>query len=82
MKINWKVRFKNRVWLLTFLMAIIAVAYQICGMFGITPPVSESQITQLISLLVNLLVTLGVLVDPTTKGVNDSNQAMSYIEPK
>ena len=33
-------------------------------------------------LLVNLLVALGVVVDPTTQGVGDSERAMGYTEPK
>jgi phi LC3 family holin len=28
-----------------------------------------------------LLVILGIVVDPTTEGVSDSNRAMSYEEP-
>ena len=41
MKINWTVRLKNKTWLITFLAAIVAFIYQIFGMFGIVPTVSQ-----------------------------------------
>lgn len=33
MKINWKVRFKNGKWLLSFASLIVAFLYQLLGMF-------------------------------------------------
>ena len=42
MKINWKVRFKNKVWLLTFIGAIVAFAYQVCTLLGVVPKVAVS----------------------------------------
>ena len=82
MKINWKVRFKNKTWLITFLLAILAFLYQVLGMFDIVPPVTEDMATQLIAAVVNILVALGVVIDPTTAGAGDSQQAMTYNEPK
>ena len=52
------------------------------GMVGVVPAVSQDQITQLIGLVVNILVALGIVVDPTTSGVTDSQQAMTYDKPK
>ena len=82
MKINWKVRFKNKTWLITFLLAILAFLYQVLGMFDIVPPVTEDMATQLIAAVVNILVALGVVIDPTTVGASDSQQALKYNEPK
>ena len=82
MRINWKVRFKNKTWLITFLLAILAFLYQVLGMFDIVPPVTEDMATQLIAAVVNILVALGVVIDPTTAGAGDSQQAMTYNEPK
>lgn len=78
MKINWKIRFKNKVWLLTFLTAIVAFIYQLLEMFGITPMVPEGQVMDLVKILITMLVGLGVIVDPTTRGTNDSPLAMTY----
>lgn len=78
MKINWKVRFKNRVWLLTFIGAIVAFVYQICSIFGIVPKVAEDQVMDFVKILITLLVGLGVIVDPTTSGTADSERALTY----
>lgn len=82
MRINWKVRFKNKTWLVTFLLAVLAFIYQIFGMFDIVPPVTQDMATQLISAVINILVAVGVVIDPTTAGAGDSEQALKYEEPK
>ena len=82
MKINWKVRFKNKTWLITFLIAVLAFVYQILGMFDVVPPVTQDMATQLITIVVNILVAVGVVIDPTTAGACDSEQALNYNEPK
>ena len=81
MKINWKVRLQNKTWLLAMLAAIVALAYQMLGLLGVVPAVSQDQITQLIGLVVNILVALGIVVDPTTTGVTDSTRALHYDKP-
>lgn len=82
MNINWKVRLQNKTWLLAMLAAIIAFAYQVLSMFDIVPAISQDQVTQLVGLVINILVALGIVVDPTTSGVTDSARAMTYTEPK
>ena len=82
MKINWKVRFKNKTWLVTFLLAVLAFVYQILGMFDVVPPITQDMATQLISAVINILVAVGVVIDPTTSGASDSKQALNYHEPK
>lgn len=82
MKINWKVRLKNKTWLLAFAGAIVAFVYQILGMLGVVAPIAEDNVIQIIGLIINLLVALGIVQDPTTAGMSDSNEALSYSEPK
>ena len=82
MKINWKVRFKNKTWLVTFLVTIVAFVYQILGMLDIVPPVTQDMATQIIGIVVNILVAVGVVIDPTTASISDSQQALKYDEPK
>lgn len=82
MKINWKVRFKNKTWLVTFLITVLAFVYQILGMFDIVPPITQDMATQLVTIVINMLVAIGVVIDPTTAGTSDSEQAMTYEEPK
>ena len=74
--INWKVRFRNKTWLVSFLAVILAFVYQVLGMFDIVPAVTQDMATQLILAVVNILAAVGVVVDPTTAGASDSKQAM------
>ena len=81
MKINWKVRLQNKTWLLSMAAVIITFVYQMLGLFGVVPSISEDMATQAVAMVVNLLVALGIVVDPTTKWVSDSNRALEYKEP-
>ena len=73
MKINWKVRFKNKALL----------ASQICAIFGVqvdTAAVSD-QLIGVVGTVFTIFALLGIVTDPTTQGVNDSDRAMEYQEP-
>lgn len=82
MNINWKVRIKNPVFWVTVIPGIVSVIYQILTIFGVTPSITENVIVDGLLALVSALTTVGVLVDPTTKGLSDSTQAMGYDKPK
>ena len=82
MKINWKLRFKNKTILLSLFGVVVTFIYQILSIIGITVPISEDNISQLIALFINILVAVGVIVDPTTEGISDSERAMSYNIPR
>lgn len=81
MNINWKVRFKNKTWLLTFCVGVLAFVYQVLGLFGVVPGISQETVTEIIGMVVNILVMLGIVIDPTTSGVTDSSRALTYEEP-
>lgn len=78
---NYVVRFKNPTFLVTFAAAVVAFIYQMLGMFEVVPTISESDVVNIISIVINVLTMLGIFVDPTTKGISDSANAMTYIEP-
>lgn len=78
MKINWKARFKNKTFVITFVTLIVAFVYQTLGLLGIVPTVSESTVANILTVIVNILATFGVLVDPTTPGTADSERALTY----
>ena len=80
--INWKLRFKNKTTLVTLATAIVALVYQILGIFGVTPSISESNVIEGIGLIINALAVIGIVIDPTTEGTSDSKQALTYEEPK
>jgi phi LC3 family holin len=78
MKINWKARFKNKVFVVSLVTLIISVLYKVLSVFEIVPNVSESEALEVFSYLVDVLSFVGILVDPTTDGINDSDRAMLY----
>ena len=81
MKINWKVRFKNKIWLGSFLSLIIGFTYSLLALFDVFPQVTESLVLQLLNQVLTFLGLIGVIVDPTTAGLGDSDRAMGYEEP-
>lgn len=78
MKINLKARLKNKTFVISSSALIVSFVYGMLSLLGIIPSVSEEQITDLIYMAVNMLALLGVLVDPTTEGLSDSERAMTY----
>ncbi len=81
MKINWKVRFKNKVWLGSFISLVVGFIFSMLAMFDVYPKVTQSLVMQIADQVLTFLGLIGVIVDPTTYGVQDSNRAMSYEEP-
>ena len=81
MKVNWKVRFKNKTWLTMFISLIVGFAFNMMRLFDVAPAVTESFVMNVISQVLTFLGLIGVLVDPTTEGLNDSIRAMGYDEP-
>ena len=82
MKINWKLRFQNKTTLTAIILALVALVYQVLGLFGVVPKISEDELTTVIGMVINLLCLLGIVVDPTTDGVSDSARALSYDTPR
>lgn len=80
--INLKVRLRNPVFWATIIPALLAFVYSVLGAFEIVPAVAESEIVSIITAIISALTTLGVLNDPTTAGISDSEQAMTYEKPK
>lgn len=87
--INWKVRFKNPVFIANLLMSILL---PILTYFGLTTK-DLTTWSKLWEVLVDALsnpYVLGTIVisvwnavnDPTTAGIKDSNEAMTYNKPK
>lgn len=80
MRVNWKQRFRNRTWVLAFLLGLIAMGYQMLAVYksakqGVPP---QELLTETAKMLVTWLVQIGVIVDPTTAGTSDSTRALTY----
>lgn len=84
MKINWKVRLLNKTFWLTIVPATLLIIQLVLAVFGITFNVDElsGKIIAVVDAVFALLVALGIVIDPTTKGISDSEQAMTYTKPK
>lgn len=78
--LNWKLRLKNKTTLIALIGALAALVYQILGAFGIAPGISEDTVLEIAGLAVNVLCLLGIVIDPTTQGVADSDRALGYDE--
>ena len=81
MKLNWKVRFRNKVWLGSFLSLIVGFIYSLLALFDVFPAVTQNLVVQLLNQVLTFLGLIGVIVDPTTAGLEDSERAMGYEEP-
>ena len=84
MKINWIVRLKNKAFWMAIIPAILLLAQQICGMFGIKIEIAglSDQLLAIIGTVFAILSLIGIVNDPTVATLSDSNQAMTYTEPK
>lgn len=80
--VNWKLRLKNKTTLTSLIAALAALVYQILGAFQIVPSISESTVLEIAGLAINALCLMGIVTDPTTAGMADSPQALTYEEPK
>ena len=78
---NIKLRLKNKTTLIAIVATTVAFFYQLAGILGIVPPISQEALMQSLGAIINLLAILGIIVDPTTAGVKDSARAMTYEEP-
>lgn len=84
MKINWSVRLKNKTFWLTAIPALLLLGSQVLALFGISwdyTPLAQ-QLSAICGIVFGLLALLGVVNDPTTTGVSDSAQALTYQNPK
>ena len=75
--LNLKIRLKNKTFIITMMTTIIAFVYQLLAQFEIVPKVTQDQTIQVLMLIVNILAGLGILVDPTTDGVKDSDRVLN-----
>ena len=78
MKINLKARLRNKTFLISAGVLIVSFVYSLLALLDVVPSVKEQQVTELLSLGVNMLALAGVVVDPTTSGFSDSERAMTY----
>lgn len=84
MKINWKVRIKNKFFWLALIPAVMLLVQTVVALFGISLDLGEvaNKLIAIVNAVFVVLAILGVVNDPTTSGVSDSAQALTYDKPK
>ena len=81
---NWKVRINNKTFWLTVIPAVLLLIQVVAAVFGYTLDFGDlgNKLLAVVNAVFALLAILGVVNDPTTAGVADSTQALTYLEPK
>ena len=81
---NWKVRIKNKTFWLTVIPAVLLLIQVVAAVFGYTLDFGDlgNKLLAVVNAVFALLAILGVVNDPTTAGVADSTQALTYQAPK
>lgn len=82
--INWLVRIKNKQFWLTLIPAVLLLIQVVAAVFGYTLDFGDlgNKLLAVVNAFFAVLTILGIITDPTTKGVSDSAQAMTYSKPK
>lgn len=82
--INWMVRIKNKNFWLAIIPAILLLVQVVGNVFGFTLDLGDlgNKLLEVVNALFAVLAILGIVTDPTTTGVGDSAQAMTYTTPK
>lgn len=82
--INWEVRIKNKAFWVAFIPAVLLLVQVVAAVFGFTLYLGElgNRLLDVVNAAFSVLAILGIVTDPTTKGITDSTQALTYREPK
>ena len=81
---NWTVRLKNKTFWLSLVPAVLLLVQVVAAPFGYEWDfgVLNEQLAAIINAAFAVLAILGIVTDPTTAGVGDSEQALTYKEPR
>ena len=84
MKINWSIRLKNKAFWTMLVPAVILLVQAVASVFGFNLDLGDigNKIVAVIEAAFIVLGILGIVNDPTTKGMSDSERALTYTELK
>lgn len=82
--VNWLVRLKNKNFWLAVIPAFLLLVQLVADLFGfhLELGVIGDKMLSIVNALFALLSILGIVNDPTTAGLQDSDLAMTYTTPK
>lgn len=81
--INWRVRFVNKQFWVSFIPAMLLLIQAVAELFGFALDLGDlgNKLLGVVNAIFVVLAILGVVTDPTTEGVGDSSRALLYTEP-
>lgn len=84
MKINWKVRIKNKIFWIALIPAMLMLVKSMANLLGFTMDLQliEANLLEVVEAVFMVLGIMGIVADPTTSGMGDSEQALTYEKPK
>ena len=82
--INWRVRIKNKNFWMSIIPAVLLLIQVVAAVFGYTVDLGDlgNKLLAVVDAVFVVLAILGVVTDPTTKGVGDSERALTYEKPQ
>nr|DAP39059.1 MAG TPA: holin [Caudoviricetes sp.] len=82
--INWKIRMQNKTFWLALVPAFLLLIQAVAQVFNISLDFTNlnKDLLGVVNALFTVLAIVGVVADPTTKGLSDSTQALTYSKPK
>lgn len=82
--INWRVRVKNPNFWLALIPAVLLLVQAIAAIFGADLDLGAlgDKLIAVVNAVFTVLAILGVVTDPTTSGISDSSQALTYDRPR
>lgn len=84
MKINWTVRIKNKSFWVALIPAVLILIQAVASVFGFTLDFGTlgGNLLAVVDAVFAVLAIIGIVTDPTTEGLGDSDLAMTYDTPK
>lgn len=82
--INWKIRMQNKTFWLALVPAFLLLIQAVAHVFNVSLDFTNlnKDLLGVVNALFTVLAIVGVVADPTTKGMGDSTQALTYSKPK
>lgn len=83
MKINWLVRVKNKAFWVALIPAVLLLVQAVTALIGVSIDLGEigDKLLQVVNAIFTVLAILGIVTDPTTTGIGDSERALTYTQP-
>ena len=79
--INWKARLQSGPFWMGLISAVVSAVFAILPLCGVEIPVTIEQVMNGVTLVLMVFAALGIISDPTTKGLSDSSRALTYAKP-